>query len=94
MSEEEQKTLVKLLKKLSPGFYPLEIYHEFCRLNTVSFIEIIPIINDGRNTPKILMIKRPKNDLHWPNLYHTPGCTIRPTDTLESTFQRILKDEL
>src|SRR4029079_6461487 len=73
---------------------PVEIFWEFCRLVKTSAVEIIPFFIDTKGNVKILLTKRAASDQFWPNLYHNPGCVIRPNDTLEMAVNRVLEEEL
>lgn len=82
-----------LLGSIEAGYYPQSVFEEFCRLNTVCAIEIVPFTK-VRGRLHVLMLKRPQSDIHWPGMWHTPGAIIRPTDTLKNTIYRVLKEEI
>ncbi len=92
--EEEQ--LVGLLKKLSPGFLPYDIFLQVARLTVLPIIEFIPL-RKINGIVEVLLLRRDSDDSLWPNELHTPGTVIRTTD-LDSdnhlAFKRILEDEL
>ncbi len=96
MNTKDEKQLVELLRKLEPGFYPLEIFIEFARLNVLSIIEFVPLRMNGDEV-EVLLIKRSSDDVLFAGELHTPGTVIRPGDNEANSylaFDRILKDEL
>ena len=97
MNEQDIATLTKLLKQLEPGFLPYDVFVQMARLNVLSIIEFVPMRRTPDGTVEVLLLSRGPEDSIWPNMLHTPGTVIRPTDTegeLYIAFQRILKDEL
>lgn len=93
LNEKEQKQLVALLERLEPGFYPIEIFWQFARLNTLAIIELIPLCTlDGRLN--VLLTQREKQDKFWPGQWHIPGTVMRPDDNEKTALKRIVKDEL
>lgn len=94
LSQSEQKQLVNLLRKLDPGYYPIEIFWEFCRLNKLTSIEILPFVMRDGKPYKILLTNRGEKDRFWKNMYHYTGCVVRANDTLEDSIKRVLNDEL
>ena len=93
LDQGEQQQLITLLEKLEPGFYPIELFWQFARLNTVPTIEFVPFQRvEGRL--QVLLLPRADDDKYWPEMVHIPGCVIRPTDTRDDTFARIVHDEL
>lgn len=93
LNSAEEKQLVKLLRKIEPGFYPLDVFWEFQRLTKQTAVEIIPLVKTEEEI-KIYMIQRESDDKFWPSLWHTPGCIIRPTDKIETAINRVLEEEL
>lgn len=94
LNSSEIKQTVETLRKLEPGYYPIEIFWEFCRLNKLTTIELAIFKKYKDKNPKVLLIKRPKDDKFWPGLYHNPGCIIRSTDSLDDALNRVLTQEL
>ena len=94
MTVIEEQQLVTLLKKLEPGYFPIEIFWEFCRLCKLTVIELLPCFKDEDNNVKVLLTKRPDNDRFWPGKYHNPGCIVRQGDTIESAIERVINEEL
>lgn len=93
LSDEEVKTVERLLQKLEPGFLPLPIFLQVTRLTTTAIIEFVPLrMREGK--VEILLTRRSADDPAWPSLLHTPGTVIRATDTLESAFSRLQTEEL
>ncbi len=93
LNENEQKQLIELLEKIEPGFYPIELFWQFARLNTLGFIEFVPLrLNNG--VIEVLLTRRSTDDAFWPGKLHIPGCTIRPCDNKEDVFKRLLNEEI
>jgi hypothetical protein len=96
LSKTEIEQLTQLLKKLEPGFLPLDVFMQIARLTVLSIIEFVPMrMNDGK--VEVLLLSREADDPLWPNELHVPGTVIRPTDTegnIYKAFERILNDEL
>lgn len=93
MTRQEQKQLLELLKKVEPGFYPIELFWQFARLNTIGIVELVPIKIEAGG-PKVLLINRSEDDAFWPGLPHVPGCVLRPTDTVDTALRRLVDEEL
>lgn len=97
ISSKEISMAVNILKKIDPGFLPLELFIEFARLYVTPIIEIVPIRIDRRGEIRIILLKRDKSDPIWPGQLHTPGTVLRTSDkngNLNDAFLRILKNEL
>lgn len=94
ITEQEAEKMAGMLSKFDRGFYPFPVFVEFCRLNKLSAIEIVPLVQFEPGNPKILLIKREDNDRFWPGQYHTPGCIVRPTDSLEDAKNRVIVEEM
>jgi hypothetical protein len=89
--------LVKLLKELEPGFLPYDIFVEIARLVVLPIIEFVPLRMNKEGDVEVLLLSRGKDDPLWPDMLHTPGTVIRPTDRegeMYLAFERITKDEL
>ncbi len=94
LTQDETQELVRLLKKLKPGFYPIEIFWEFCRLIKTTSLEVVPFVRDENGNIKVVLIKRPHDDKFWPDSYHNPGCIVRPNDTFAMALNRVIEEEL
>lgn len=94
MSEEENAQLVKLLSKCKPGELSPEVFESIARVAVYSAVEFIPLrYNKGKI--QVLLFQRPADDITWPNMLHTPGTILRPTDiTFDSAFSRLYQEEL
>jgi len=93
---QNAKLLAKELSQYRGKLLPLPIFLEIYKLIVPATIEIVPFYQD-KKTLKILLVKRPKNDPTWPNLYHLPGTVVRQSDKINSfnnPFKRILGGEL
>lgn len=93
LTQQEQQTLIQLLSKVEPGFYPIELFWQFARLSTLATFEVVPLFETAKGV-SVVLYPRSKNDKHWPNKLHIPGCVVRPTDTEADTLQRILHEEM
>lgn len=97
LKPDEINTLVGLLKKLEPGFLPLDIFMEFARIVVMPIIEFVPLRTGPDGQTEILLLEREPSDVLWPNMLHAPGTVVRATDTEKTmylAFDRILNDEL
>lgn len=97
LTDTEQQELVRLLKKMEPGFLPFDIFVQMARLNVMAIIEFVPLRLNAAGNAEVLLLTRGADDPLWPNEVHTPGTVIRPTDTEAKeylAFERIVKDEL
>ncbi|MDQ6984781.1 MAG: hypothetical protein Q9M91_04290 [Candidatus Dojkabacteria bacterium] len=82
------------LNKLEPGFFPLDIFHEFCRLTTTSVIELVPFYKDNKGELFVHLVKRQTTDPFWPNMWHNVGSVIRASDNFESVIKRLITEEI
>lgn len=95
ITEQEINQVVETLKKLEPGYLPVEIFYQFARLYVTPIIELVPIRKDNKEGLKLLTLQRPANDPHWPGMLHTPGTVLRANDgSINDALQRIQKKEL
>lgn len=97
VTKTEIAELTRLLKKLEPGFLPLDIFMEIARLAVLPIIEFVPLRVNKNGEVEVLLLSRDADDPLWPNELHVPGTVIRPTDTegkIYRAFERILDDEL
>lgn len=95
LNPEEERTLVKLLSQVAPGFLPYDLFIQIARLVSLSIIEVVPLrMHNGK--VQVLLVPRDANDVIWPGKVHTPGTVLRPTDStdLYTVFARIVEDEL
>lgn len=96
ITEDEIKTVAKILKKFKPGFLPTPIFLEIARLYVSCIVEIVPFYNDNKNI-KVLLQRRSMEDPVWGGKLHTAGTVLRATDeneSFKSAFDRILNNEL
>lgn len=97
LSAQEQKKLVALLRRVSTGFLPFDIFIEIARLAVLSIIEFVPLRISDKGEVEVLLLSRGSDDPIWPSELHTPGTVIRPGDTegkIYKAFERISKEEL
>jgi ADP-ribose pyrophosphatase YjhB (NUDIX family) len=94
LSLQEQAKLVDLLEKLEPGYYPFEVFMQFARLNTIPCVECLVIRTDDYGKLEVLLTNRKVDDPLWPSKPHIPGCVVRPGESLEVVFKRLIDDEI
>lgn len=82
-----------LLGHLEPGFLPQEIFGQVARLVRLPMVDLIPIRREGWSR-SIGLVQRDEDDTWWPGMWHLPGTHLRSTDTLQSAFARLRKEEL
>jgi hypothetical protein len=83
----------ELLKRLEPGFLPLEIFTQVARLVRLPMVDVVPLrYEDG--VAMIGTLRRSHDDPWWPDEWHLPGTAFRSTDTLEDAISRLLQDEI
>ncbi len=76
-----------ILEQLEPGFLPLEIFNQIARLVRLPMVDVIPTKFE-HDALHIGLVKRDKDDLWWPNMWHLPGTVLRSTDTLDSAQKK------
>lgn len=94
MTDAEIQQLKSLLSKCLPGKLPEEIFISLARLSVLPAIEFVSL-HAAESGIEVLLLPRPKNDPIWPNMLHTPGTILRPTDkSFQDAFDRLLKTEI
>lgn len=94
---EQIEQAASVLRSLSPGFLPKELFLEIARLTPTATIELAPVRRGPSDSVEIYLTQRPDDDPHWPGQWHIPGTVLRSTDVADdftSGFERVLKDEL
>ena len=95
MDRLEPTKLAAELDKYDPGYLPEPLFLSIIRLAVLTAIEFIPLRKGPNGAIQVLLFKRPAEDPIWPNMSHTPGTVVRPTDaTFEDAFVRLFQDEL
>lgn len=84
---------VDFLKELEPGFLPLPIFEQIARLVRLPIVDVIPI-KKVENKIFVGLLKRPSDDLWWPDAWHLPGTIFRSTDTLKTAQWRLINEEI
>ena len=96
MSLMSKSQTARLLSELEVGIIPGDVFYEIARLIAITATEIVPLrIKNGK--VEVLLLRRPKDDPIWPNLWHTPGSVVRSYDTkpdFQDAIERVLNDEL
>lgn len=91
---EESNLLVDLLNSSTPGDLSPGVFEAVGRVAVYPAVEFIPLRKVGGGI-EVLLFERPKDDIMWPSMLHTPGTVLRPTDrTYEDAFNRLYRDEL
>lgn len=90
----DSKLLVNLLAQCTPGNLTPEVFEAIARVTVYPAVEFIPL-REKDGEIEVLLFERPKNDIIWPSMLHTPGTILRPTDNdMEDVFKRLYKEEL
>ena len=63
------------LSKFEPDQIPLVVFNQIARLTVIPVIEIILVSGE-----KILLLKRPDNDIYWAGKFHLPGKILSLSD--------------
>lgn len=80
LPKEGIDAVVGLLNLIQPGFLPQEIFYAIARITVLSVLEMVPFKIDEAGRTQVLLLRRPIDDRHWPNMLHVPGTIIRATD--------------
>lgn len=97
LSPDEVRITAELLSRFQPGFLPLDIFHQIARLTVLTSVEMVPFKLDNAGKTQVLLLRRPSDDMFWPNKLHLPGTIVRATDegeNFEGVFQRLLVGEM
>lgn len=86
LTDTEIKDIVTKLKKLKPGFLPLELFNQFSHLKVTITIEVVPLCLDPNGNIMVVLFNRGSDDLWWPNEFHTPGACLLPNDISKSQW--------
>ena len=89
LSQEETGRLIELLAKMERP-YSEELFQALCASVIMSPIEVVPLTREG----KVLLIQRPPDDPKFANLWHSPGSLQLKGDTVQTTFNRVIVEEL
>lgn len=97
---EEDKQLTSLLAKWGGGRISTSVFTELARVIPQPIVEVV-LFRKNSGVLETLLIPRPKDDIVWPGMVHTPGTAIRASDykredknPLEGAFERIQNGEL
>ncbi len=100
LTPEEDRELVKLLSKWKGGKISTPVFTELARIIPQSIVEVV-LFRENDGFLETLLIPRPKNDIVWPGMMHTPGTARRASDyrradkePLNGAFERIQHGEL
>jgi len=95
-SEQEISLAATVLRRLEPGFLPVELFLEITRLCAMPIIELVPLRKHNGQT-EVLLFRRAADDPNWPNALHTPGTVVRATDVSDGfsvPLSRLYSEEL
>ena len=95
MNDQQDNTISALLKQLTPGYLPYDIFIQLARLCVLSVVELLPL-RCKDNRLEVLLILRASDDHIWANMWHSPGTVVRPTDhnMPDDQIRRIVNQEL
>ncbi|GLY95362.1 hypothetical protein [Actinoplanes sp. NBRC 103695] len=89
------RTLIRLLRQITPGWLPEDVFLELARITVLSIVELVPVRVSDDGEVEVLLLPRSMDDKVWPGMLHTPGTVLRPTDVShDAALQRIIDREL
>lgn len=94
LSESDETELVRLIKKCKPGNLPSKVFEAVATIAVYPAIEFV-LLRKTELGIETLLLPRSSEDPVWPNMLHTPGTVLRPTDlSLDHAIDRLFSDEL
>jgi hypothetical protein len=100
LTAAEDEVLTQLLSKFAGGRISTPVFTELARITPQPIVELV-IMRERDGVLETLLIPRPKDDIMWPGMYHTPGSALRASDfhrednePLNGAFERIITGEL
>ncbi len=100
LTPEEDRQLVSLLSKWKGGKISTPVFTELARIIPQPIIEVV-LFRENDGVLETLLIPRPKDDIVWPGMVHTPGTALRASDygradnnPVKRAFERIQHGEL
>lgn len=78
LTETEEATLIMLLNKVKQP-WSAEFYNALAPHVALTAIETV-FLRKINGELRVLLTKRPANDTHWANMWHSPGTMFRATD--------------
>ena len=79
--EQKQSVLVDMLKDLSPGRKPLDVFLAMAEKMVLTCIEVAPLrTNPETGRTEVLLTQRPEEDVTWVGQWHVPGAVILSSD--------------
>lgn len=97
--KEDQK-LSELLSKWKGGRLSTPVFTEIARIQPQPIVEVV-VLRENNGIVETLLIPRPKDDIVWPEMLHSPGCAIRSSDferkdnnPLNGAFERLQNKEI
>lgn len=100
LTPEEDRQLASLLSKWKGGKISTPVFTELARIIPQPIVEVV-LFRESDGVLETLLIPRPKDDIVWPGMVHTPGTALRASDwgwadknPLQGAFERIGHGEL
>lgn len=75
----ENKLLCMLVKRINIAAMDPAVFEAIAGKFVLNEVEALIVKNEA--VKKILLIKRPADDIYWPHLYHSPGTVLRSSDS-------------
>lgn len=98
LTEEEDRELVSLLLKWKGGRISTPVFTQLAGMIPQSIVEAV-FFRSNQEVLETLLTPRPKGDIVWPGMLHTPGTALRTKDyyradkdPLRGAFDRIQQE--
>jgi len=99
-TKDDVEEVVRILKKWDGGKIPTELFTVLAGMLPIPVLETV-ILRQHKNMTQVLLIPRPKDDIVWPGMIHSPGGALRRADYFREdknpnngVFERIEKQEI
>lgn len=89
LTPEEDSQLFYLLSKIQGGRISTPVFTELARIIPTALVEGV-LFRENSGTLETLLIPRPKDDILWRGMFHTPGTALRASDYFLSHDQNPL----
>ncbi len=100
LTPEQDQQLADLVSRWRGGRISIPVFTELARMIPQSIVEVV-LFRRTNGILETLLIPRPKDDIVWPGMYHTPGTALRASDfhredqnPLNGAFERLQSGEL
>lgn len=98
LTPEEDLELALLLSKWGGGRISTPVFTYLARMTPQAIVEVV-LFRVSNETLETLLIPRPKDDIVWPGMFHTPGTALRASDfqredgiPLNGAFERVKRE--